>query len=166
MPTVGFSHRPVARGHHGLVASAHPLATLAGIDVLRSGGTAVDAAIAVNAVLAVVQPHMCGPGGDLFALLHDPPSGTVTFLDGAGRSGSGATVEAVRARGLPALPLIGPLAVGISKEGSTGVRRAVTVSPFSLSIRIRTSVRIVERPSMVMVPSASPVGACTFQRST
>ena len=50
--------------------------------------------------------------------------------------------------------------------GSAGVRRAVTVSPFSLSIRTRTSVRIVERPSMVMVPSASPAGACTFQRST
>jgi len=55
VPTIGYSHRPIARGHHGLVASAHPLATLAGLDVLRSGGTAVDAAIAVSATLAVVD---------------------------------------------------------------------------------------------------------------
>ena len=75
MPTVGAAHRPVAYGHHGLVATAHPLAALAGTEVLRRGGNAVDAALAVNGILTVVQSHMCGLGGDLFALLYDAPSG-------------------------------------------------------------------------------------------
>ncbi len=113
MPEIGYAHRPVAYGTHGLVAAAHPLAVLAGLDVLRTGGNAVDAAVAVNGVLAVVQPHMCGPGGDLFSLLYHAPSGQVVCLDGAGRSGARASVEAVRGRGLDALPLVGPLAVSV-----------------------------------------------------
>ncbi len=113
MPAVGSAHRPVAYGHHGLVAAAHPLAALTGIEVLRSGGNAADAALAVNGILAVVQSHMCGLGGDLFALLYDAPSGDVTFLNGAGRSGSRATVDAIRRRGLATVPLIGPLAVSV-----------------------------------------------------
>src|SRR5262245_56001315 len=113
MPSVGFAHRPVARGHQALVASAHPLATLAGLDVLRGGGTAADAAIAVNSVLAVVQPHMCGVGGDLFLVGADAGRREVVYLDSAGRSGSGATLEALRASGLTAVPLAGPLAVSV-----------------------------------------------------
>ena len=60
------------RGVNGAVASADQLATNAGIAVLSSGGNAVDAAIATNAVMAVVAPHLCGMGGDLFALVYDP----------------------------------------------------------------------------------------------
>jgi gamma-glutamyltranspeptidase/glutathione hydrolase len=105
--------RPAALAAGGLVASDHPLASLAGIDVLRQGGRAADAAIAVNAVLAVVQPHMCGVGGDLFLLHHEPATGEVTCLDGAGRAGRGADPAALRARGLDAVPLVGPLAVTV-----------------------------------------------------
>jgi len=68
MPAIGYSHRPVALGQRGMVAAAHPYAALAGIDVLKDGGTAADAAVAVNAVLAVTQPENCGVGGDLFCL--------------------------------------------------------------------------------------------------
>ncbi|PYM63898.1 MAG: gamma-glutamyltransferase [Candidatus Rokuibacteriota bacterium] len=113
MPVVGYSYRPVAYGTHGLVAAAHPFATLAGLDVLRSGGGVVDAAIAVNAVLAVVQPQMCGLGGDLFVLYRDALTGEVSFLNAAGRSGARATPGALRQRGLGALPLTGPLAVSV-----------------------------------------------------
>jgi gamma-glutamyltranspeptidase / glutathione hydrolase len=113
MPEFGYAYRPVAYGHHGLVAAAHPHAALAGIEVLKGGGNAVDAALAVNGVLAVVQPHMCGVGGDLFALLYDAPSGQVVALNGAGRSGSGATPAALRERGLAAIPLQSPLAVSV-----------------------------------------------------
>lgn len=113
MPQIGYAHRPVAQSYHGVIAAAHPLAVLAGIEMLKGGGNVVDAAIAVNAVLAVVQPHMCGVGGDLFSLLFHAASGEVVCLDGAGRSGSDATLDSVRRRGLTALPLIGPLSVSV-----------------------------------------------------
>ena len=113
MPILGYAHRPVACGRDGLVASAHPAATLAGLDILRAGGNVVDASIAVNATLAVVQPHMCGLGGDLFVLYFHAPSSELCFLNAAGRSGSRATPEALRQRGLDAVPIQGPLAVSV-----------------------------------------------------
>jgi gamma-glutamyltranspeptidase/glutathione hydrolase len=96
-----------------MVASAHPLATLAGVEVLKTGGTAADAAVAINAVLAVTQPYCCGVGGDLFCLYHDAASGRVAFLNGAGRSGSRATFAEVERRGWRALPAIGPATVSV-----------------------------------------------------
>jgi gamma-glutamyltranspeptidase/glutathione hydrolase len=105
--------RPVAFGTRGLVASAHPLATLAGLDLLREGGGVVDAAIAVNAVLAVVQPHMCGLGGDLFCLYRPAGTREVLFLNGAGGAGARADAAALVRRGLRALPLTGPQAVTV-----------------------------------------------------
>ena len=113
MPQLGYSFRPVALGREGMVASAHPLATLAGIDVLKSGGTAADAAVATNAVLAVTQPNNCGPGGDLFCLYYDAASRQIHFLDGAGRSGSRAGLEELRRRGLDQLPALGPGTVSV-----------------------------------------------------
>jgi gamma-glutamyltranspeptidase/glutathione hydrolase len=113
MPELGYSRRPVALGREGMVAAAHPLATLAGIDVLRAGGTAADAAVAVNAVLAVTQPNNCGLGGDLFCLYREAATGRVHFLNGAGRSGSRATLDELRRRGLDALPLRGPATVSV-----------------------------------------------------
>jgi gamma-glutamyltranspeptidase/glutathione hydrolase len=71
---------------HAMVSSAHPLATQAGLSVLQRGGNAADAAIAVNAVLNVTQPQMCGLGGDLFALVYDARKGEVRALNGSGHS--------------------------------------------------------------------------------
>ncbi len=88
MPQVGYASRPVAYGRHGLMAAAPPYAAQAGLEALESGGHAVDAALAVNAVLAVAQPYMCGVGGDLFALLYDAPSREVAFLLRCGARGS------------------------------------------------------------------------------
>ena len=113
MPQIGYAHRPVALGRSGMVASAHPLATLAGVETLKGGGTVVDAAVAVNAVLAVTQPNMCGVGGDLFALYHEAASRRVHFLDGAGRSGARASLDELRRRGLDRLPVIGPPTVSV-----------------------------------------------------
>src|SRR5687768_1555945 len=56
-------------GRNAMVCASHPLAVAAGYDILKSGGTAVDAAIAANAVLCVTEPMMCGVGGDLFAIV-------------------------------------------------------------------------------------------------
>jgi gamma-glutamyltranspeptidase/glutathione hydrolase len=86
-----FMSRPAVMGRHGMIASAHPLATNAGLDVLKAGGNAFDAAISTNAVLNVTQPHMCGIGGDVFYLLYNAKSKKVTFLNGSGRSSYHAT---------------------------------------------------------------------------
>lgn len=95
-----------ATGTGGMVASADELATAAGVDVLRRGGNAVDAAIAANAAMAVVGPHLCGVGGDLFALVHaagvDGPA--VHCLNASGRAGSGASADALRADGFTEMP--------------------------------------------------------------
>lgn len=113
MPQIGYAQRPVAMGREGMVASAHPLATLAGIEVLKSGGTAADAAVATNAVLAVTQPHMCGLGGDLFMLYYEAATGRIHFLSGAGRSGSRASLPELARRGLSRLPSVGPASVSV-----------------------------------------------------
>ena len=80
--------RPDIRGVNGAVSSGHPLATAAGYDVLRRGGNAVDAAVAMAGVLAVVRPHMNGVGGDAFALIYDAATGRVAGLNGSGRAGA------------------------------------------------------------------------------
>jgi gamma-glutamyltranspeptidase/glutathione hydrolase len=97
----------------GVVAAPHYLASLAGIEVLRDGGTAVDAAIAANLVLGVVWPHMCGPGGDLFAQVWSAADQTVFGLNASGRAGQDMSVEAYRARGLASMPQRGVLAITV-----------------------------------------------------
>jgi gamma-glutamyltranspeptidase/glutathione hydrolase len=113
VPQIGYAHRPVALGRDGMVASAHPYATVAGLDVLRAGGTAADAAIATNAVLAVTQPAMCGVGGDIFVLYYEAATRRVHFLNGAGRSGSRASLEELKRRGAEALPVVGAMTVSV-----------------------------------------------------
>jgi gamma-glutamyltranspeptidase/glutathione hydrolase len=83
-------------GKNGMVASPHYLATGAGVNVLRSGGSAADAAIATNAVLAVVNPYLCGIGGDLFAQVYGAADRTLRGLNGSGRAGTHASPETVR----------------------------------------------------------------------
>ena len=102
----------------GVVAAPHYLAALAGAHVLRDGGSAVDAAIAANMVLAVVWPQMCGPGGDLFAQVwsRSPSASAETGLFGlnaSGRAGSGSTLDAYAAQGLNSMPTRGALAVTV-----------------------------------------------------
>jgi gamma-glutamyltranspeptidase/glutathione hydrolase len=113
VPQIGYAHRPVALGRAGMVAAAHPLAVLAGVETLKAGGNVIDAAVAVNAVLAVTQPNMCGVGGDLFLLYHEAATGRIHFLNGAGRSGSRASLEELRRRGMDRLPVIGPPTVSV-----------------------------------------------------
>ena len=90
------------RSSQGLVASADQLATQAGLRALVLGGNAVDAAIAANAAIAVTAPHLCGLGGDLFALVHR--EGEVFALNSTGRAGSGADADGLRAEGHTEMP--------------------------------------------------------------
>jgi gamma-glutamyltranspeptidase len=104
---------PLARGSHGAVVAPHHLATAAGLSVLRQGGTAIDAAIATNAALAVVMPNGCGIGGDAFWLTWDAATARQSALNGSGRSGSGATIGALRASGHGVMPFRGPLTINV-----------------------------------------------------
>ncbi len=97
----------------GVIATPHRLATEVGAQVLRDGGNAIDAVIAADAVLCVVYPHMTSVAGDLMALVWPPGADSPVGLVGAGRSGEGATIEAVRARGHDTMPQRGVLPVTV-----------------------------------------------------
>jgi gamma-glutamyltranspeptidase/glutathione hydrolase len=112
-PFYPAQNRPDVRGTHGAVSSDHPLATQVGLDVLKEGGNAVDAAVAMAAVLAVVRPHMNGVGGDAFVLYYDGASGQVTALNGSGRAGALATPAFFAERGLDEVPSTGALSVSV-----------------------------------------------------
>jgi len=104
---------PFVRGSRGAVVAPHHLATAAGLGILRAGGHAVDAAIATNAVLAVVLPFGCGIGGDAFWLIWDEAAGRQTGLNGSGRAPAAADPVALRSSGLETLPYRGPLAITV-----------------------------------------------------
>jgi gamma-glutamyltranspeptidase/glutathione hydrolase len=105
--------RSVVMARHGVIATSQPLASAAGLAVLQEGGNAIDAAVTAAAVLAVVEPMMNGIGGDLFAIVHDGRTKTLSGLNASGRAGSGATPEAFAALGLKEMPVRGPLAVTV-----------------------------------------------------
>ena len=101
--------RSAVVAQHGMVATSEPLAALAGLDVLKAGGNAVDAAIAANAVLGVVEPMSCGLGGDLFVLYWDARTERLYGLNGSGRSPRALTRDVFRERSLEQIPDEGPL---------------------------------------------------------
>ncbi len=118
--------RSPAMGDHGAVTAGHPLAAQAGLDVLRSGGNAVDAAVAMAGVLSVVRPHMNGIGGDTFMLVYSARDGQVYGLNGSGRAGSRADADALRSRGLQRIPARGMASVtvpGTVEAWSTALTR-------------------------------------------
>lgn len=97
---------------NGMAATSHPLATATAIETLREGGNAVDAALAASAVLAVVEPHMTGIGGDCFAIVAEP-DGTLHGLNGSGRAPAGADAARYRERGHAEVPETGALSVTV-----------------------------------------------------
>ena len=101
--------RSTVVAEHGMAATSQPLATLAALRVLQDGGNAVDAAIAANAVLGVVEPMSCGMGGDLFAIVWDAKTQKLHGLNASGRSPAAATRDLFRAKGLASIPTEGPL---------------------------------------------------------
>ena len=101
--------RSVVMAPHGMVASSHPLATQIGVDVLRQGGNAVDAAIAVNAALGLMEPMSCGVGGDLYAIVWDARTKKIYGINASGRSPYKATRAFFQEKGLDEIPATGPL---------------------------------------------------------
>src|SRR5947209_8381284 len=93
-----FASRSAVYGRNGAAGAAQPLAVLAGIDMLRKGGSAADAAVAINACLGFLEPTSSGIGGDMYAMIWDPAQRKVVGLAGSGRSPRALTLEIQRSR--------------------------------------------------------------------
>ncbi len=99
--------RSIVRAEHGMVASSQPLASQVGVEVMRRGGNAVDAAIAMAAVLNVTEPMMTGVGGDMFALVYWSKTGELKALNASGRAPRALNLEHFAKKGIKTMPLTG-----------------------------------------------------------
>ncbi len=113
MTSLSLVPATLVRGGHAAVVAPHHLATAAGLGILRAGGSAVDAAIATNAVLAVVDNEACGIGGDAFWLIWDETAQAQVGLNGSGRSARTSSAAGLRARGHRSMPHRGPLSITV-----------------------------------------------------
>src|SRR5210317_2099749 len=95
-----FASRSEVIGSHGMAATSQPLATQIALDILKAGGSAVDAAIAANAALGLMEPTGCGIGGDLFAIVWDGEKQELTGLNASGRAPALMTIEYFRDNGI------------------------------------------------------------------
>lgn len=102
----------------GMVVSPHALASQAGVEILKAGGSAIDAAIATSAVLSVVYPHMTGVGGDAFWLIYDAKEKRVRYLDAAGQAARSAAIGWFKERGMAEIPLRGVLPATLTVPGA------------------------------------------------
>ncbi|HEX7102570.1 MAG TPA: gamma-glutamyltransferase [Nitrolancea sp.] len=109
----GTTQRALVMSKNGMVATGHPLATAAGIDALRRGGNAMDAAIAAALATGVVMPAMNGLGGDAFILYYEAKSGNVTAINGSGIAPRKADAEYFLERNHEKMPFYGPLSVAV-----------------------------------------------------
>ena len=108
-----FATRSEVIAQNGMAATSQPLATQAALDILKKGGNAIDAAIAANAVLGVVEPTGCGIGGDLFAIIWSAEKGKLYGLNASGRSPRSLKLEYLKNNGYEFIPAYGPLPVSV-----------------------------------------------------
>ena len=108
-----FATRSEVIARHGMAATSHPLATQIALDILKKGGTAVDAAIAANAALGLMEPTGNGIGGDLFAIVWDAKTRKLYGLNASGRSPKSLTLEYFKKHGYKKIPSHGPLPVTV-----------------------------------------------------
>ena len=108
-----FATRSVVLAQNGMVATSHPLASQIGLDILKKGGNAIDAAIAANAALGLMEPTGCGIGGDLFAIIWDGKTKKLYGLNASGRSPKKLTIDYFEKNGMVKIPSHGPLPVSV-----------------------------------------------------
>ena len=108
-----FASRSEVIAPHGMAATSQPLATQIALDILKAGGSAVDAAIAANAALGLMEPTGCGVGGDLFAMVWDADSQELVGLNASGRAPELMTLDYFKHQGIGVVPTYGPLPVSV-----------------------------------------------------
>jgi gamma-glutamyltranspeptidase/glutathione hydrolase len=108
-----FATRSAVAAQHGMACTSQPLATQVALDILKLGGSAVDAAIAANAALGLMEPTGAGIGGDLFAIVWDPKARKLSGFNASGRSPRSLTLEHFQQQGLKFIPPRGPLPVSV-----------------------------------------------------
>ena len=108
-----FASRSEVIAMNGMAATSQPLATQIALDILKKDGSAVDAAIAANAALGLMEPTGCGIGGDLFAIVWDAENEELTGLNASGRSPQSLTLQHFRDIGMQSIPYLGPLTVSV-----------------------------------------------------
>src|SRR5688500_18466263 len=137
-------YRPDVSGREAAVVADHPLAAAAGQDVLRRGGNAVDAAVTMAAVLAVVRPHMNGVGGDAFGLFYDGATRNVTALNASGRAGRLATPEFFAQRNARTVPSNGALSVTVPGAVSGWAAALERYGTITLADALAPAIRIAD----------------------
>ena len=108
-----WATRSEVYAQHGMAATSQPLATQIALDILKQGGSAVDAAIAANAALGLMEPTGCGIGGDLYAIVWDAESKQLYGLNASGRSPKNLSLEKLRELAPDGIPAYGPLPVSV-----------------------------------------------------
>ncbi len=139
------SMRPDVGGIDAAVTSDHVLASAAGMEVIKRGGNAVDAAITMAALLTVVRPHMNGVGGDNFMLIRLAKTGEIVALNGSGRAGSKATPAFFSAKGMKAVPGTGILSVSVPGAVRGWADALQKYGTITLSQALQPAIRYAER---------------------
>ena len=143
-PTPYRVGRSVVMAPHGMVATSQPLAVQVGLDILRRGGNAIDAAIATDAAMGLMEPMSCGIGGDLYAIVWHAKSGKLYGLNASGRSPYAATREFFASKGMKEIPGSGPLSWSVPGcvDGWEELRRRFGTMP--LAQLLEPSIRYAE----------------------
>ena len=129
---------------HGVIATSQPLATAAGLAVLQRGGNAIDAAVTAAAVLNLVEPHMTGIGGDMFALFWSARERRLVALNASGRSGSAMTREELARRGFDQVPVFGPEPITVPGALSGWAALLEKYGTFTLAQALEPATRLAE----------------------
>jgi len=129
---------------NGVIATSHPLATAAGLRVLEQGGNAIDAAVTAAAMLNLVEPHMTGMGGDMFALLWSAREKRLVGLNASGRSGSLMTREELVKRGHDRVPTFGPEPVTVPGAVSGWAALLTKYGTLTLAQALEPAIRLAE----------------------
>jgi gamma-glutamyltranspeptidase / glutathione hydrolase len=162
-PSAQSTWRPAVLSDNGMIASGHPLASEAGLRVLKSGGNAVDAAVAAWAVQGLTEPEMTGLGGDMFMLIYIAKTGEVKFINGTGVAPMGATVDFYKGKG--GLPDSGILSVSVPGSVAGAELAAKTYGTRPLSELLAPAIELADHGYPITENVASAIKASSAKLS-